>query len=61
MVDLYDTTGPVLHNGRSRSVVGGVYMKMLTAQHLWGKWAEQPNKNETGTGDDSRSPVDSKQ
>jgi hypothetical protein len=39
MTDRYDTTSCHMTGFRARSVVGGVYIKMLSDQPLWQKWA----------------------
>jgi hypothetical protein len=42
MTDWYDTLTARQMNFQARSVVGGVYMKMLADPLVWKKWAESP-------------------
>jgi hypothetical protein len=39
MTDWYDTVSARMTGFRARSVVGGVYIKMLADQPMWQKWA----------------------
>ena len=40
MTDWYDTLSAKQIHFQARSVVGGIYMKMLSDPQLWVKWAE---------------------
>ncbi len=44
MTDWYDTVSARKVGFQARSVVGGVYMKLLADPALWSKWAGQANK-----------------
>jgi Domain of unknown function (DUF1793) len=39
MTDWYDTVSARAVGFQARSVVGGVYIKLLTETELWSKWA----------------------
>jgi hypothetical protein len=38
LTDWYDTIDAKQKGFQARSVVGGVYIKMLTDPHVWSKW-----------------------
>jgi hypothetical protein len=42
MTDWYDTKTCRQVGFQARSVVGGVYMKMLSDREMWLKWAKGP-------------------
>ena len=43
MTDWYDTVSAKHPGFQARSVVGGVYIKMLADPQMWSKWANRPN------------------
>ncbi len=43
MTDWYDTLTAKQMHFQARSVVGGVYMKMLSDPQIWAKWAQSPS------------------
>ncbi len=47
MTDWYDTISARKVGFQARSVVGGVYIKLLNDPEMWNKWAQRTNRNPT--------------
>jgi len=47
MTDWYDTLSARQVGFQARSVVGGVYIKLLADSELWSKWVARSNENAT--------------
>jgi Domain of unknown function (DUF1793) len=45
MTDWYDTVSARQVGFQARSVVGGVYIKLLADPELWSKWVARANQN----------------